>query len=90
MFSSDIPFYYRLLSVISPPSLSITDSYLLLPFPKMANYRRWPVNKYVLLDVLLCSITEYFYKLPCFEPSGQVKIQTTSKNYQHTKQQNAL
>ena len=34
-------------------------------------------NKYVLLDVLLCSIAEYFGK-----PVGRVKIQTTSKNSQ--------
>ena len=35
-------------------------------------------NKYILLDVLLCSIAEYFCELCC----GRVKIQTTSKNSQ--------
>ena len=41
-------------------------------------------NIYILLDVLLCSIAEYFYELCRIfgEPVGQVKIQTTSKNSQ--------
>ena len=34
-------------------------------------------NKYILLDVLLCSIVVYFN-----EPVGRVKIQTTIKNSQ--------
>ena len=39
---------------------------------------------YILLDVLLCSIAEYFYELCRIfgEPVGRVKIQTTSKNSQ--------
>ena len=39
-------------------------------------------NKYILLDVLLCSIAEFFLQVvPYFgEPVGRVKIQTTSKN----------
>ena len=42
-------------------------------------------SRYILLDVLLCSIAEYFYDrvVPYFgEPVGRVKIQTTSKNSQ--------
>ena len=39
---------------------------------------------YILLDVLLCCIAEYFYELLRYfdEPEGRVKIQTTSKNSQ--------
>ena len=41
------------------------------------------ININILLDVLLCSIPEYFYELCYFgEPEGRVKIQTTSKNSQ--------
>ena len=42
-----------------------------------------PCNTYILLDVLLCSIAEYFYELCRIfgEPVGRVKIQT-SKNSQ--------
>ena len=42
------------------------------------------VRSYILLDVLLCSIAEYFLRVvPYFvEPVGRVKIQTTSKNSQ--------
>ena len=36
---------------------------------------------YILLDILLCSIAEYFY-----EPVGQVKIQTKSNNSHDTTQ----
>ena len=41
-------------------------------------------NKYILLDILLCSIAEYFYwVVPHFDkPVGLVKIQTTIKNSQ--------
>ena len=38
---------------------------------------------YILLDILVCSITEYFYKLSYFhEPIGWVEMQTTSENAQ--------
>ena len=41
-------------------------------------------NKYILLDVLLCSIAEYFLRVVTYfgEPVGRVKIQTTRKNSQ--------
>ena len=41
-------------------------------------------NIYILLDVLLCSIAEYFYELCRFfdEPVGRVKMQIKSKNSQ--------
>ena len=41
-------------------------------------------SRYILLDVLLCCIAEYFYELLRYfdEPVGRVKIQTTSKNSQ--------
>ena len=43
-----------------------------------------PVSIYILLDVLVCSIAEYFYELRCIltSPPGRVKIQTTSRNTQ--------
>ena len=38
-------------------------------------------DKYVLLNVLVCSIAEYFYELCCILTSlrGQVKMETTNK-----------
>ena len=40
-------------------------------------------NAYILLDILLCSIAEYFRVVLYFgEPVGRVKIQTMSKNSQ--------
>ena len=50
----------------------------------------------VLLDVLVCSIAEYFYELYCILRSslGRVKIQTTNRNTQrysvHTKTSNKV
>ena len=50
----------------------------------------------VLLDVLVCSIAEYFYELYCIlrNSLGRVKIQTTNRNTQrysvHTKTSNKV
>ena len=47
-------------------------------------------NKYILLDVLICSIAEYFYELCCIltSPQGESKYKQRVKILSDTTRQN--